>query len=236
MADKSPLILVPGLLCDEALWAPQMQALADIAECTVAETRRDGNLTNMAVRLLDSAPERFSLAGLSMGGYIAFEVMRLDPDRVQSLALLDTSARPESPERIAIREALAARALSGADGFAGVIEDHIPSFLHPDRLAETALLDTIRGSAANVGADAYVRQQRAIIQRRDQRPNLAAIKCPTLVLCGREDMLTPPELHQEIAAGIPGARLKVVEHCGHLATLERPGAAAAAMRAWLENA
>ncbi len=235
MAEKSPLILVPGLLCDASLWAPQMAALADGAACTVADTRNDDDLTAMAEHLLRQAPERFSLAGLSMGGYVAFEVIRIAPERVERLALLDTSAHPDTPERSAARQALAARAVSGPEGFDAVVGEHLPSFIHPDRYADSALCDTIRRAAANVGPDAYARQQAAIISRRDQRPNLGAIKCPALVLCGRQDALTPLVLHEEIAAGIPGAVLEVVEDCGHLSTLERPDAVNAAFRAWLER-
>ena len=235
MAAKTPLILVPGLLCDEALWAPQIAALGAIADCAVADTRKDDTIAGMATRLLAGAPERFALAGLSMGGYVAFEVMFAAPERVTHLALLDTSAHPDTPERSASRQALAARALSGPDGFDAVVGEHLPTFIHPDRYADSALCDTIRRSAANVGAETYARQQSAIIGRRDQRPNLSRIQCPTLVLGGRQDALTPVALHEEIAAGIPGARLEVIEACGHLSTLESPNTVVAAMRAWLEN-
>jgi pimeloyl-ACP methyl ester carboxylesterase len=235
MTDKTALIFVPGLLCDEALWAPQMAALADIAACSVADTRRDNSIAGMAKRLLDAAPARFALAGLSMGGYVALETMFMAPERVERLALLDTSAHADTPERSASRQALVTRAVSGPEGFAAVVGEHLPNFIHPDRHSDKTLWETIRASAANVGVEAYARQQKAIIERRDQRPNLGRIKCPTLVLCGRQDALTPLALHEEIAAGIPGSTLEVIEHCGHLATLERPDAVNAAMRNWLET-
>jgi pimeloyl-ACP methyl ester carboxylesterase len=235
MTDKTALILVPGLLCDEALWAPQTAALADIATCTVADTRSDDTIAGMAKRLLDAAPARFALAGLSMGGYVSLEVMFMAPERVERLALLDTSAHADTPERSAARQALVTRAVSGPQGFEAVVGEHLPNFVHPDRHADKALWEIMQRSAANVGVEAYARQQKAIIERRAQLPNLGRIKCPTLVLCGRQDALTPLALHEEIAAGIPGSRLEVIEDCGHLATLERPDAVNAAMRTWLET-
>ena len=232
---NQPLILVPGLLCDAALWAPQVDALGAVADVTVADTRADDSITGMAERLLAAAPERFSLCGLSMGGYVSFEVVRIAPERVSRLALLDTSAAADTPERTAARRELVALAGRGEDGFNQVVEHHLPSFIHPARLLNTALCDTIRASAHNVGAVTYARQQEAIIARRDQRPNLGAISCPTLVLCGRQDNLTPLALHEEIAAGIPNASLEVVEDCGHLSTLECPEDVNRALASWLER-
>lgn len=236
MVETIPLVMVPGLLCDEMLWAPQSAALADIAECSVAETTLDDSITAMAERILARSPERFALAGLSMGGYIALEVVRIAPERVAKLALLDTSAQPDTPERTAARRELAARATSGPRGFEAVVETHLPTFLHPDRLGDRALCETVRLAALGVGARVYARQMSAIAARRDQRPHLGAIRCRTLVLCGRQDTLTPLALHEELAAGIPGATLSVVEDCGHLATLECPDAVNRALRTWLVGA
>ena len=232
---NQPLILVPGLLCDEALWAPQVASLADVADIAIADTRSDDSIAGMAERLLADAPERFALCGLSMGGYVSFEVMCIAPERVTRLALLDTAAGADTPERTAARRELVTLAGRGEDGFEQVIEHHLPGFIHPARLLNTELCDTIRASAQNVGAETYARQQEAIIGRRDQRPNLGAISCPTLVLCGRQDNLTPLALHEEIAAGIPNASLEVVEDCGHLSTLECPEDVNRALASWLER-
>ena len=235
MSKRPTLILLPGLLCDAQLWAPQAQALADIADCRVADMTLDGSIAGMAARVLKDAPERFSLAGLSMGGYAAFEVMRQAPERVERLALLDTSAKPDMPERTAARRELVARAGEGVAAFAAVVEGHLKTFVHPDRLSDEALMATIRASAMNVGAECYARQQGAIMARADQVPQLGAIPCPTLVLVGREDALTPVSEHELIAGAIPGADLQIIEDCGHLTTLERPDAVNAALRAWLEG-
>jgi len=235
MSEPTPLILLPGLLCDPQLWAPQVEALADIADCRVADMTLDDTIAGMAARVLADAPDRFSLAGLSMGGYAAFEVMRQAPERVERLALLDTSAKPDTPERTEGRLELVARAGAGAAEFAAVVEGHLKTFVHPDRLSDEPLMAAIRASAMNVGAEAYARQQGAIMARADQVPHLGAIPCPTLVLVGREDALTPVPEHELIADGIPGADLHVIEDCGHLTTLERPDAVNAALRAWLEG-
>lgn len=228
---RTPLILVPGLLCDAALWGHQTMHLADVADIEIAETRRDGTIAGMASRLLESAPDRFALAGLSMGGYVALEVMRQGAERVTRLALLDTAAGPDDPARKKHRQDLIRLAQSGR--FKGVTPRLLPLFLHPDRLQDTALTEAVMAMAGRVGRDAFLDQQRAIMARADSRPLLGGIRAPTLVLCGREDALTPLDRHVEIAAGIPGARLAVVEDCGHLSTMERPQAVTAMLRDWL---
>jgi pimeloyl-ACP methyl ester carboxylesterase len=228
---KIPLTLLPGLLCDEALWTPQIAAFADIAEITVADLTRDESLPLMAARVLAEAPERFALAGLSMGGYLAQEIMRQAPERVMRLALLDTSARADTPERLAIRRDLIALAHKGE--FKGITPRMLPQWLHPDHLADTGLARTIMEMTQRVGRDAYLRQMQAIMERPDGREDLRRIRVPTLVLCGREDKATPLALHEEIAALVPGAVLTVIERCGHLSTLEQPEAVNAALGAWL---
>ena len=231
MITKPSLVLVPGLLCDAALWRGQTDDLADIAAPWVADMTRDDSVTRMAARALEAAPPRFALAGLSMGGYVAQEIMRQAPERVERLALLDTSARPDSPEQTARRRGLIDLAEKGE--FRGVTPRLLPVFLHPGRLDDRKLTDAVMAMAERVGKDAFLRQQRAIISRPDSRPSLAAIVCPTLVLCGRQDQLTPLDLHEEIAAGVRGAQLVVIEECGHLSTMERPWEVSVALRQWL---
>lgn len=231
MTAKTNLVLVPGLLCTGALWTPQMAALADIANCTVADHTRHDTMAGIARSILAAAPERFALAGLSMGGYIACEMVRQAPERVERLALLDTAAGADTPERTAGRRELIATA--GREGVGRVQELLMPVLIHKARLGDRPLVDTIMQMALDVGLEAFKRQEEAIIGRPDNRPLLAAIRCPTLVLVGAEDALTPPELAREIADGIPGAKLEVVPECGHLSTLERPEAVNRALRAWL---
>jgi pimeloyl-ACP methyl ester carboxylesterase len=231
MAAKTKLVLVPGLLCTRALWAPQLAALGDVADITVASHRRHRTMRGIARSILAAAPRRFALAGLSMGGYIAYEIVRQAPERVMKLALLDTGSRADAPERKARRLELIA--LAEREG-AGAAQDALmPLLIHKSRLQEKPLVDTIRRMAVDTGVAAFKRQQAAIMGRPDNRPLLASIRCPTLVLVGREDALTPVGLAREIAAGIPGAKLTIVPNCGHLSTLERPQAVNRALRQWL---
>ena len=232
MINKPSLVLVPGLLCDAALWRGQVEDLADIAQPWVADVTRDDSMTAMARRVLAEAPAgRFALAGLSMGGYVAQAIMREAPERVERLALLDTTAMADTPEQTARRHGLIELAERGE--FHGVTPRLVPLFVHPDRLSDKPLTDAVMAMTERVGKDAFLRQQRAIMGRPDNRPNLPKIKCPALVLCGREDQMTPLSWSEEIAALIPGARLAIIEHCGHLTTMERPWETSVALRQWL---
>jgi pimeloyl-ACP methyl ester carboxylesterase len=228
---KPSLILLPGLLCDAALWQAQIDRFADRFEVTVADLTRDDSLRGMAGRVLAAAPERFALAGLSMGGYVAQEILREAPGRVTRAALLDTSARPDGPEQVERREALIKLAQTGK--FKGVTPRLLPLLIHTDRLHDQALTGTVMAMAERVGQAAFVRQQRAILRRPDGRPALPKIGCPTLVMCGRNDVLTPLAYSEEIAAAVPDARLIVVEASGHLPALEQPDAVNQAFEDWL---
>ena len=231
MNEGSQLVLVPGLLCDAALWAHQIQHMEDIAVCHVGDTRTDDTIAGMAETILRHAPARFALAGLSMGGYVCFEIMRQAPGRVIRLALLDTAATPDSEERKQHRRDLMQLAEIGE--FKGVAPRLLPQFIHPDRLQDGTLTDAVMEMTQRVGRDAFLRQQNAIMGRVDSRPDLARIRVATLVLCGRQDVLTPLERHVEIANAIPRARLAVVEDSGHLTTMERPQAVTALLRDWM---
>ena len=233
MVNKTPLVLLPGLLCDAALWRGQVEELSDIAEPWIADLTRDASMTAMARRVLGEAPPRFALAGLSMGGYVAQEIVRQAPDRVSRLALLDTSARADTPEQSQRRQGLIELAEQGE--FHGVTPRLLPVFLHPDRLDDKPLTGAVQAMAARVGKEAFLRQQQAIMGRADSRPGLGAIRCPSLVLCGREDQLTPLALSEEIAGLIPGSRLAIVEECGHLSTMERPWEVSVFLRQWLTD-
>ena len=229
---KKSLILVPGLLCTEVLWRAQVADLADIAEITVThEHLKHDDIGEIAAAILDAAPPSFALAGLSFGGYVAFEIVRLAPERVERLALLDTTARQDDPGRLAQRRDMLALARKGS--FRGMTDRLLPEFVHPDRLADTELMNDIKTMSQSVGMEAYFRQQTAIMGRPDSRPTLAEIRCPTLVLVGRQDSRTPLAMAEEIHAGIAGSRLVVIEDCGHLSTMEQPVAVTAALRDWL---
>lgn len=232
MPSPLPLLLVPGLVCSARLYAPQVASLWRYGPITVADHRRDGDIGAIAARILGDAPPRFALAGLSMGGYIAFAMLRRAPERIAKLALLDTSARPDTAEQSAARATFIAMAESGK--LSEVVDTLAPRFLHRDRHDDPTLNRIIRDMAADTGVEAFVRQERAIMGRPDSRPLLASIKCPTLVLVGEGDELTTPELAREIAGGIAGSRLAVVPKCGHLSTIEQPEAVNAAMAEWLE--
>lgn len=232
MTNRIPLLLLPGLLCDAALWQHQTETLADIADITVANLT-DGDLGGaMAQRVLAAAPDEFALAGLSMGGYVAFEILRQAPDRVKRLALFDTTARADPPEKVKLRQGLIDLARSGA--FKGVTPRLLPKLIHPARMDDTTLVGGILGMAERVGREAFLRQERMLMLRPDSRHDLRLIHCPTLVACGRQDELTPLGESEELAERIPRAKLVVIEDCGHLSTMERPRAVSAMMRYWLQ--
>lgn len=227
------LVLLPGLLCDAALWAPQVEALAPLCRPWVADLTRDDSMQAMARRVLDEVgDQRFALAGLSMGGYVALEIMRQAPQRVERLALLDTRARPDSPDETERRRTLM-RIAEAAKGFAPVNKRMLPLLVHASRVADAQLTRTIQEMAERIGIPAYLRQQNAIMSRADFRPVLGQIDCPTLLLCGRQDAITQVSLHEEMASAMPHARFVILEACGHLSTLEKPAEVNAALRDWL---
>jgi len=231
MTRKPALILLPGLLCDAALWQPQIDRFGDRFAITVADLTRDDSLRGMAGRVLASAPPRFALAGLSMGGYVAQEILREAPQRVSRVALLDTSARPDSPDQTERRRALIKLAQTGK--FKGVTPRLLPLLIHPARLDDRALTGTVMAMAERVGQGAFLRQQHAILNRPDGRPDLPSIVCPALVVCGRNDALTPPALSREMADALPDAGMLELEECGHLSSLEQPELVNRAFEDWL---
>jgi pimeloyl-ACP methyl ester carboxylesterase len=232
MSERTPLILLPGLLCDRALWQHQIDHLADVAETSVPDLGLDDSVEAMARRVLDAAPERFALAALSMGGYVAHAIMRAAPERVLRLALFDTSARPDTADQRSRRRGLIALAEKGK--FKGVTPRLLPLLIHPDRLADKPLTDAVMGMAERIGKPAFLRQQAAIMGRPDSRLYLPAYRCPTLVAAGRSDAITPIEVNAEMAALIPDAAYVIIENSGHLATMEQPVAATALLRYWLQ--
>ncbi|MFC4351600.1 alpha/beta fold hydrolase [Fodinicurvata halophila] len=231
MTERTPLALLPGLLLDEDLWSHQLEELKDVADIRVGDFSTQNNVADMAQSVLEMMPERFALAGLSMGGYVAQEIMRQAPERVERLALLDTRASPDEDEVVARRKDLMKLAERGR--FRGVTPRLLPMLVHEDRLEDRALCNRILAMAERIGRDGFIRQQEAILNRPDFRPTLARITCPTLVLCGREDKLTPVALHREMAAGIATSRMVVLEHSGHLPPMEKPEETTVELRRWL---
>jgi pimeloyl-ACP methyl ester carboxylesterase len=231
MVERTPLVLVPGVLCTRDLWKAQLEGLADVAHMTVAEHARHDTMTGIAESILAAAPPRFALAGLSMGGYISHEIFRLAPERITKLALLDTGSRADTPERVAQRQELMARA--SREGARAAQQALMPVLIHKDRLQDKPLVDAVLRIGEDTGVQGFINQQTALMGRPDSRPQLPRVKCPTLVLVGREDALTPLELSQEMANLIPNAKLTIIPDCGHLSTMERPEAVNRAMRDWL---
>ncbi len=223
--------MVPGLASDADLYAPQVEALSDVVAAVVPDITAGTTVAAMADAVLAAAPPRFALLGLSLGGYVVLEVMRRAPERVEALALLDTSARPESPQQTARR--LELLALAADHGFGALLDALWPLEVASSRLADAALRRRMDAMMLRTGPEVFARQTQAIIGRTDSRPHLDRIDCPTLVLCGREDRITPLDGHEEMAAAIPGAELVVLHDCGHLSTWERPEHVEVALRRWL---
>lgn len=227
-----PVAFFPGLLCDARLWGPQVEGLGARIDPWIADFTREDSIAGMAARALADCPfPKFALAGLSMGGYVALEVMRQAPERVERLALLDTQARGDTPDARERRLALMSLAEKGR--FTGVSDRLMPVLLHASRLNDAGMTGLVRDMATAVGKDAFLRHQKAIMDRPDSRDSLWKIKCPTLVLCGEQDMLTPPDRHEEIVQNIDGARLVLIPGCGHLSTIEAPAKVNDALAQWL---
>lgn len=233
MTNAAPILLIPGLLCDAALWRPQEVHLAGTRPVLIADVTLDDSVHAMARRVLDHAPPRFLLAGLSMGGYVSLEIMRLAPERAAGLMLLDTSARQDTPEQSERRMSLIDLAKRGR--FKGVTPRLLPLLIHADRLQDAAVTQTVLDMAERVGQEAFLRQQTAILGRIDSRPSLSQIRVPTSIVCGEADALTPPALSRELATDIPDAQLTLIPDCGHLSSIERPEAVNAAFDALIER-
>jgi len=231
----TPTVFVPGLLCSAELFSPQVSAMWPYGPVSVASTLAGRTMDELAASILATAPPRFALAGLSMGGYIALAILRQAPMRVLKLALLDTSARPDTPEQIARRRRLLARADEGLEAFETLLGEMMPALVHPSHRADGRLLATCMSMGRTVGRAAFAQQIEAIIGRPDSRPHLREIAAPTVVIVGEQDPVTPPAAAEELAAGIAGARLVRVPDCGHVSTLEQPDAVNGALLDWIRS-
>lgn len=231
-APQLDLVLIPGLLNDADLWRDQLAALADVARCKVADITRGETLLALAEGVLAEAPPLFALAGFSLGGYVAQEVVRIAPGRVTRLALLDTSIRADTPARTVERQALA-RAARVPGRFHGFGDRLLATYLHPSHLDDAAIVGRIRAMTERLGPETFLRQN--AIERRDGEGVLRALRCPTLILCGDSDQLTPLAEHRAMATLVPHAALVAVEGSGHMTPLENPGAVSRALRDWLAD-
>lgn len=228
----NPLIMVPGLGSDAAVWQPTIAELASEVDCRVGDTLSDDSLSDMAARILRDAPDEFALAGVSMGGMVALEIMRLAPARVLKLALFDTNARPDTPEQTARRQDTNA-AMLGTEDLAALAALGIAYMVHPN--ADQSVRDALLKMTMRVGVAAYVRQNEALIARADLFPVLATISVPTVVVVGANDFMTPLACSEEISGGIANATLHIIPECGHLPPIEKPVVVADLIRDWLHD-
>ena len=230
LVGPEPLLLLPGTIADADLWADVMADVADVASPRVARIDLDESIADMAESVLAAAPDSFALAGHSQGAIVCLEIMRRAPERVTRLALVNASARPADDESLRAWEQMRVRAEEGR------FEELVPEFAKetmPGPDVERALRQRVEEMARRIGRDGLLRQLAAQRTRPDSRPSLTSIACPTLVIAGGRDQICPPELQREMAAAIPGARLELIEQCGHMAPLERPDVVARLLRVWL---
>ena len=230
---KPNILLLPGLLNDASVFTDQVAALTTVATVEVGNLSIAETISDLAISVLQEASaKRFVLLGLSLGGYVAFEIMRQAPERVAGLVLMDTTALPDTPESKAKRESLIELAATDLNA---VIEQLLPLLSHPDRMNLPAVRGNVQSMANGLGAEVFTRQQRAIMGRPDSRPTLKGIRCPTLVICGEDDLITPPQTAKEMARGIKHARLEIIPECGHLATLDQPERVSELLLGWLKD-
>lgn len=228
-----PLVFVPGMMCDARLFMPQIVALSHRHPITIAPITRDSKIEAMAAALLAAAPKRFALVGADMGGMVAMEVLRQAPERVDRICLIGTTALPETPDEAADREPLIVSAKAG--NFSKVLEEA----WSPDALAPGAhrieTLDLLKTMASDLGPDVFERQCRALQRRRDQQRTLRKSSVPVHLVCGYHDAVTPVRRHETMAELIPHAELTVLDHAGHIPTLETPEQMAGLLSGWLDQ-
>jgi pimeloyl-ACP methyl ester carboxylesterase len=228
-----PLVLLPGMMCDQRQWEPQLNTLSTLCKSVqVCAISQHDSIQALASRVIEDAPLRFSLAGLSMGGIVAFEIWRQAPERVNRLALLDTNAAGETADRQCIRDKQIKRVKTG--GLENIMRDEMkPRYLAQSSLEKSGLLDSVLAMAMELGPEVFIRQSIALRNRPDSTDTLPTIDCPVLVMCGEADTLCPVEYHEDMAGAIPEADLVIIPQCGHLSTMEQPDQVSAAMLNWL---
>lgn len=233
---RDTVVFLPGLLCDRAVWEPQIAALSDRYECVVADYGGADSLATMASATLESAPATFSLAGHSMGGRVALEAFRSAPQRITRLMLLDTGyrARPEGETgETEARKRYRLLDIASSQGMRAMGREWVQGMVHPERLHDEALIESILAMIERKTPGIFAAQIRALLNRPAAEGVLRAIRCPTLVVCGRQDGWSPLARHEEMARMITDARLAVIEESGHMVTLERPAQVTALLESWL---
>ena len=230
MTQKQNLLLIPGLVCDAEVWAHQVAHLSDLAKIQVPAVTLGETMSEVARIVLEAAPPRFALAGFSMGGYVALEMLRQAPARITRLALLDTSARGDSPKKAEWRRSVIAACERGE--YDAVIDRMMPMLLHAAR-QRGPLASAVRAMSDRVGGGVYLRRVRAIATRQDARELLRAYAGPVRAICGRDDGMSTIEEHEEIASLAPHGRFSIIEDCGHMTIIEQPQAATVLLRDWL---
>ena len=231
MTGRENLILIPGLVLNAAVWHAQIEALRDVADCWVAPLPAYDDLGAIAEDIIAEAPDRFAVAGVSMGGYLCFEILRRVPERVIRLALIATTAEPEAPDVTGRRHIMMEWAQRRQH--IAMWREYIPRFIHEDSWRDASIVDLLLKQAFEVGTYAFLQHHRAMIKRTGYRDLLGGIRCPTLIVSGRDDPACPVAAHEAMARAIANAELLVLERCGHLPPLETPMAVSAAMRDWL---
>lgn len=226
------LILLPGLLCDATIWRAQAEALGGVFDVRAQGFLDHDSLEAMARAVLAEAPERFALAGHSMGGRVALEILTLAPERVEQVALLDTGAHPPRPTETASRGLLVD--LAFAEGMEAVARTWLPPMLHPARTTDTALMETLSAMVRRATPELFRKQQNALLNRPDGFPRLRSIRVPCALIVGREDSWSPPAQHEDMQAALPHATLTVIEDCGHMSPVEQPEAVTRALKTWME--
>ena len=232
------VILAPGLVCDDAAWEHQARALRTLTTVDIADHGLNDSLEKMAAAILARAPARFALAGHSMGGRAAFQVVRMAPERVVGLALMDTAAGPRPGGEAGEREKDERYAMlntARSQGMRAMGQRWVQGMVHPERLKDSALIESILEMMARKTPEVFAAQIRALLERPDSRPLLPEIHCPTMVLCGRQDSWNSLAQHETMAAAIPNSKLVVIENCGHMCTMEQPEAVTAALMDWLNR-
>lgn len=229
---KEPIVFIPGMMCDARVFGPQIEDLSRDFSIQVAQVTHAESIREMAAEAVHNAPPRFALAGISMGGIVAMEILRRVPERVTRLALISTTPLPESPDQAAWREPQIVKAQSGN------LTDAMRSAISPDNFApgetRTKVLEVLDAMAADIGAKTFIRQSRALQRRPDAQKVLRMTRAPSLVLCGAHDKMTPVKRHNFMAELIPYAELAIIDDAGHLPTLETPEKVNLALRAWMD--
>ena len=233
-----PLLLVPGLMCDHTVWEPLLPYLAPLHKCQMVDHQLANSLTQMAEQLLHHAPDRFVVAGHSMGGRVVLEALRIAPERIAGVALMDTGHLAKLPGPAGeseVAKRLALLQIAQAQGVRAMAKEWVKGMVHPKRLQDHVLIDQIVDMFDRKNSDIFARQLLALIHRSDGTDVLKAIQVPCLILCGQQDSWAPPSQHEEMMQHVPHATLSVIASAGHMVTMEKPQAVAEAMNSWLSH-